>query len=85
MPEISRFLGIVIAIFYREHEPAHFHATYGEHEITVRIRDGAVTGVFPRRALGHVIEWYEAHRPELAENWERAKNRQPLKPIAPLE
>jgi hypothetical protein len=35
MPEVSRFLGIVIAMFYREHEPAHFHAIYGEHEITV--------------------------------------------------
>jgi len=40
MPEISRFLGIVIAILYRDHEPPHFHATYGEYEVTVRIRDG---------------------------------------------
>ena len=56
MPEISRFLGIVIAILYRDHEPPHFHATYGEYEITVGIRDGLVTGRFPRRALGHVLE-----------------------------
>ena len=56
MPEISRFLGIVIAILYRDHEPPHFHATYGEHEITVGILDGLVTGRFPRRALGHVLE-----------------------------
>lgn len=55
MPEISRFLGIVIAMLYRDHEPAHFHATYGEFEITVGIRDGLVTGRFPRRALGHVL------------------------------
>ena len=85
MPEISRFLGIVIAILYRDHEPPHFHATYGEYEIMVRIRDGVVTGTFPHRALGHVTEWYAAHRPELEENWQRARNRQPLKPIEPLE
>lgn len=52
MPEISRFLGIVIAMFYSDHAPPHFHARYGEYEVTVRIDDGAVDGHFPRRALG---------------------------------
>ena len=52
MPVISRFLGIAIAILYRDHDPTHFHAVYGEKEITVGIRDGVVTGRFPRRALG---------------------------------
>lgn len=85
MPEISRFLGIVIAIFYRDHEPPHFHATYGGYEITVGIRDGVVEGRFPRRALGHVLEWLDLHRDELLANWERARARQPLEPIAPLE
>lgn len=47
MPVISRFLGIAIAMLYRDHDPPHFHATYGEHEITVGIRDGVVTGRFP--------------------------------------
>ena len=42
MPEISRFLGIVIAMFYSDHAPPHFHARYGEHEVTVRIDNGAV-------------------------------------------
>ena len=46
MPELSRFLGIVIAMFYRAHAPPHFHATYGEFEITVGIEDGIVTGKF---------------------------------------
>lgn len=85
MPEISRFLGIVIAIFYRDHEPPHFHATYGGFEITVGIHDGIVEGRFPRRALGHVLEWLELHRDELLANWERARNRQALEPIPPLE
>jgi hypothetical protein len=85
MPEISRFLGIVIAIFYRDHEPAHFHATYGEHQITIEILTGEVRGAFPRRALRHVLEWRELHRDELLQNWELARQRMPLQKIDPLE
>lgn len=44
MPEISRFLGIVITMFYREHGPPHFHASYGEYNIVVSILDGVVSG-----------------------------------------
>ncbi len=85
MPVISRFLGIVISILYRDHEPPHFHAAYGEYEVTVGIRDGVVTGRFPRRALGHVLEWLDAHRDALLEDWALARERKPLKPIPPLE
>ena len=51
MPELSRFLGIVIAMYYRDHGPAHFHAIYGEFEITVEIESGRINGDFPKRAL----------------------------------
>jgi len=85
MPEITRFLGIVIGMFYRDHAPAHFHAVYGEYEITVDIETGVVRGEFPRRALRHVLEWYEDHKQELLEDWRLAGKRQPLKRIAPLE
>lgn len=86
MPEISRFLGIVIAMFYRDHPPPHFHAAYGEHEAAIAIVDGAVLwGSLPRRALGHVEEWRQAHVADLEEDWERARARRPLAPIAPLE
>jgi hypothetical protein len=85
MPEISRFLGIVIRMYYRDHDPAHFHAEYGEHEITVEIESGVVAGKFPRRALTAVLEWYEAHTEELSENWQLLKSQQPLKKIDPLE
>ncbi len=85
VPEISRFLGIVIAMFYRDHEPPHFHATYGEFEVTVEIGSGAAHGQLPKRALGHVLEWYEMHRDELLEDWSLAKNKRPLKKIPPLE
>lgn len=72
MPEISRFLGIVITMFYREHGPPHFHSSYGEYDIVVSILDGVVSGKFPRRALRLVLEWFEVHKAELEENWELA-------------
>ena len=85
MPEVSRFLGIVVSVLYREHNPPHYHATYGGYDITVGILDGVVSGTFPRRALRHVLEWYEMHQSELLEDWNLAQQRQPLKRIEPLE
>ncbi len=85
MPEISRFLGIVIGMFYREHGVAHFHAVYGEHEISVEVESGAVHGSFPPRALRHVLEWAALHKAELLTNWELAREGKPLNRIAPLE
>jgi hypothetical protein len=85
MPEISRFLGIVIRMFYRDHAPPHFHAEYGEFEITVEIESGEVNGKFPRRALAAVLEWKELHRDELLADWELARAEQPLERISPLE
>jgi hypothetical protein len=85
LPELSRFLGIVIVMYYNDHAPAHFHAKYGPFEITVRIADGAVDGRFPRRALRLVLEWYDLHRAELLEDWNLARERRPLRRIDPLE
>ena len=85
MPEVSRFLGITIYMYYSDHAPPHFHAEYGEFEITVEINSGVVTGRFPRRALGHTLEWYNLHRSEQAEDWSLAQQKLPLRPIAPLE
>ncbi len=85
MPEISRFLGIIIAIYYNDHPPPHFHARYGEYETVVRIDDGVVEGRFPRRALRLVLEWYDMHADELMEDWLLAEQRRPLRTIQPLE
>lgn len=85
MPEISRFLGIIIAMFYRDHAPPHFHAIYGEYEITVGIESGIINGRFPKRALKLIFEWLELHREELLENWRLAEDRRPLNKIEPLE
>lgn len=85
MPEISRFLGIVIRMYVRDHPPAHFHAEYGEYEVTVEVESGIVTGRFPRRALQAVLEWSLQHRAELMNNWQAAQDRRPLTSIDPLE
>ena len=55
MPEISRFLGIIIAMFYKDHAPPHFHAMYGDYEMTVEIESGVINGQFPKRELTHVL------------------------------
>jgi hypothetical protein len=85
MPEISRFLGIVIRMFYRDHAPPHFHAEYAEYEITVEIETGTVNGKFPRRALAAVLEWNELHRDALMTDWQLARLEQQLNRIEPLE
>ncbi|GMT48830.1 MAG: hypothetical protein IEMM0008_0369 [bacterium] len=85
MPEISRFLGITIYIYYREHTPAHFHAEYGEYTIVVEIETGVVEGKFPRRALNAVLDWYVIHKAELLKDWQLALEKKPLDKIEPLE
>jgi len=86
MPEISRFLGIVIAIYYNDHAPPHFHARYGDHEIRVEIESGSIlSGSFPKRAQQLVLEWLDLHRHEVMEDWKLAEQRRPLRKIEPLE
>ena len=86
MPELSRFFEIVIRMFYSDHEPAHFHAIYGEYEVLIEIETLSVfRGALPRRALALVLEWTALHRVELREDWQRARNGEALKEIEPLD
>ena len=86
MPEISRFLGIVIAMFYDDHNPPHFHARYGSNKVEIDIRTLVVlAGHFPPKALGLVMEWASLHQHELMQDWELARQQAELKKIAPLE
>jgi hypothetical protein len=85
MPEISRFYGIVIAMYSNDHEPPHFHAVYGEHYAMIAIADGCLLrGAFPQRALRLVRVWASAHRTELGREWRLARDSRPLFKIAPL-
>ena len=86
MPTISVFFGIVITMYWREHEPAHFHARYGEFEAIIAIETLEVLrGSLPRRALALAREWAAAHREELREDWRLCRANQMPKPIQPLE
>lgn len=86
MPEISRFFGMMVAMFYNDHAPPHFHVRYGEYRASVAIDPPALLeGSLPARALGLVIEWASLHKAELLADWERARALQPLVPVAPLE
>ena len=68
MPEVSRFYGIVVRIFYDDHNPPHLHAEYGEHEVLININTLAILGgSLPARALGMVTEWASLHQQELRE------------------
>lgn len=84
MPELSRFYGIIIKMYFRggEHNPPHIHAFYNEHVAAIRISDGKVLdGNLPAKALEMVREWLSEHRVELLSIWET----QVFKKIPPLE
>jgi hypothetical protein len=85
MPEISRFYGIVIKMYWDDHWPPHFHAEHGDDQAQIRIEPvGVLRGKLPPRALGKVAEWAALHRDELMMNWELALHRQPLNKIEGL-
>jgi hypothetical protein len=85
MPELSRFYGTVIKMYFDDHPPPHFHAEYGDHEAVIQIRNLAiVAGALPARATGMVLEWAALHQRDLLSAWQRAVRREPLGKIEPL-
>ena len=86
MPEISRFFGIIITMYYNDHGLPHFHAKYGEHKAKVLIESGAVVeGSLPRRALRLVEDWRIERRDDLLLVWQQVMDRQPHGKVEPLE
>ena len=85
MPEISRFYGIIIKMFFDDHTPPHFHAVYGDDEVLIDISTLAIfAGHLPPRALGLVIEWSTLHHEELLSLWHKAQEHEPLGKVEPL-
>ena len=73
-------------MYFDDHPPPHFHAIYGEDEVKIAIETlKVIEGGLPRRALALVLDWAELHRQELRDNWVRAQEHEPLRPIQPLE
>ncbi len=86
MPEISRFFGIIIAMYYNDHPPPHFHVRYGQQKAIIEIQSLSILeGKLSPRALGLVIEWASAHQAGLLQNWELARQQEPLASVQPLE
>jgi len=86
MPEICRFLGIVIKMFYGDHPPKHFHAEYNDYKALISLENlEIIEGQLPPNAYKLIKRWAKLHRQELLENWARAVVREELNKIEPLE
>lgn len=86
MPEICRFLGIIIAMYYSDHLPPHFHVRYGGRKAVISIDTlSIIEGDLTPRVLGLVTEWAALHKKELMENWNLARKMRKLRRISPLE
>lgn len=85
MPEICRFFGIVISMYYKEHAPPHFHAKYGGKRAVFSINDlSIIEGRLPKRVVSLVLEWAFGHRQELLKDWELSQRKEELNKIKPL-
>ena len=85
VPEISRFFGIVIRMFFDDHARPHFHAQHGGDVVSIEIDGDGIQGRFPPSRLPLVYEWRDRHRAELLENWERLRRGEAPRAIPPLE
>ncbi|HKN89047.1 MAG TPA: DUF4160 domain-containing protein [Acidimicrobiia bacterium] len=86
MPRLTEFYGIIVSMYWRDHQPPHFHAGYAGEEAQVRIDDGTfMAGSLPRTAARLVREWIGLHGDELMANWHRAQAMEPLVAIDPLQ
>jgi hypothetical protein len=86
MPEISRFFGIIIFMYFDEHNPPHFHARYNEERAMISIQELKILeGSLSRRALALVLEWANVHRAELINNWNSLQTTGDFSKIAPLD
>ncbi len=85
MPEISRFLGIVIHMYFNEHNPPHFHVKYESFRAVIDISNlSLIDGKLPPRVLSLVIEWASLHQDKLLENWNDIIATGKFKKIKPL-
>ncbi|MFH1902250.1 MAG: DUF4160 domain-containing protein [Candidatus Omnitrophota bacterium] len=86
MPIISRFFGIVVRMFYDEHNPPHLHAEYQSNKAVLDLQGNIVRGgLSSRTAIKLVREWIDIHINELEEDWELARKGKEIKKIAPLD
>lgn len=86
MPEISRFFGIVIRMYYDDHDPPHLHAEYQGNKAKLDFGGNVLRGdLGSRTALKLAREWIDLHAEELRTDWDLARAGAPLERIRPLE
>ena len=85
MPEISRFFGIIIAMFADDHNPPHFHIKYGDYQAVCTIDKGIIKGIIPVRIAKLISEWVDLHKEELLKNWNKLQEGMEPDPIEPLK
>jgi len=85
MPRISMFFGIVVAMYFDDHAPPHFHVLYEGEEAVCDLQGNVIIGRLSVRAGKLLREWAKQHQKELSDNWRRAKAVQPLEWIPPLQ
>jgi hypothetical protein len=81
VPAICRFHGLTIYVYFRDHQPPHFHVRSGLGDASVVIRTGRVVGVLPVKERALVDRWRKEHLMELHFNWQRAARHEPLHEI----
>jgi len=85
MPVISIFYGVIIRVYYLDHNPPHFHAQYGEHEVIIEIKTGKIiNGTIPPRLMALIEVWRVMNQNEIMEAWNMAQRQLPPKKIKPL-
>jgi hypothetical protein len=85
MPEISRFLGIIITMYYNDYPPPHFHVRYNQQKAIIEIDTLSILeGNLSSRVQKLVEEWAIQHKEELKNNWQLARLNRSLNPIKPL-
>lgn len=85
MPEISKFYGIIVSLYWYDHNPPHVHFTYGEYECSISVFDRVVDGEAPAKVIAKVNEWMNLHEAEILSLWEKAQKGDKLGRIEPLK
>lgn len=84
MPEISRFYGIIISLFWRDHNPPHVHFSYQDYECSISVLERIVDGKAPAKVIAKVNEWIDLHESEILTLWEKAQKGEQIGRIEPL-
>lgn len=86
MPEISRFFGIVIKMYFLDHAPPHFHVETSDQKAKVDIQTlKVIDGELSARVLRDVQRWAELHQEDLMQNWAKSQRPETLNKIRPLD